>query len=484
MGLRDKAANGAVWTSVGLIGGGVLYFILTMILARVLTPADFGLVQLLSVFTIITESIIESGFGQAVIKDNKATDVDLSSAFFFNLLLAFFFYLILFWGASFIADFYEEPKLVSLSRFVFLTIIFYACSIIQDANYDRTLNFRPQAIATVTSIIISGGVALYLAFDGQGVWALATYLVLYAFLRMSLLWLFSSWKPTFSVSTVSIKRYFKFGINLLIQGLIDKIVSNLESLFIGKIYTKSDLGYVSQGQKADSYIAQKSTGVIKKVSYPILAHLDSNSGDIKTGYRRVLKITMYFIVPLMFFTIASADNLLCSLFGSQWLPSTPYMRLASLSGLSVSFYSIFINVFYVKDKTRQFLYISIIRQVLRVLVLLLLVKKGIIVLLFGTTGVSLFSALMYSFFGGSLIHYSLKEVFIDLWKTILPAVFASFCVYLFPFYIGISNRIILCVLQLILMVLIYVPLTRLIKNPASIEATSIITSMVRKTKKL
>jgi O-antigen/teichoic acid export membrane protein len=474
MSLRDKAANGTVWTSIGIIGGGVLYFILTMILARILTPADFGLVQLLSVFTIITESIIDSGFGQAVIKDKNATRIDLSSVFFFNVIIAIALYTILFFAAPLIASFYQEPKLVPLSRFVFLTIIFYSCSIIQDANFDRTLNFRPQAIATVLSIVISGGVALYLAFHGEGVWSLATYLVLYAFLRMLLLWLFSSWKPVFKISIDSIKRYFRFGINLLVQGLIDKIVSNLESLFIGKIYTKTDLGYVSQGQKADSYIAQKATGVIKKVSYPILAHLNSDSGDIKTGYRRVLKITMYFLMPLMFFTIASADNLLCSLFGSQWLPSTPYMRLASVSGLSVSFYSIFINVFYVKDKTRQFLYISIIRQVLRVAVLLLLVRKGIVVLLCGTTAVSLFSALMYSFFGGRLIKYSLKEIIIDLWKTFAPALFASICIYTLPFYVGISNRFLLCMIQLILMVVVYVPSTRFLKNPAFFEAVSII----------
>lgn len=480
MGLRDKAANGAVWTSVGIIGGGVLYFILTMILARILTPADFGLVQLLSVFTIITEFIIDSGFGQAVIKDKNATNIDLSSVFFFNVVIALALYALLFFSAPYIARFYQEPKLIPLSRFVFLTIIFYSCSIIQDANFDRTLNFRPQAIATLLSIIISGGVALYLAFHGEGVWSLATYLVLYAFIRMVLLWLFSSWKPVFKVSMVSIKRYFKFGINLLIQGLIDKVVTNLESLFIGKVYTKADLGYVSQGQKADSYIAQKATGVIKKVSYPILAHLDSNSGDIKTGYRRVLKITMFFLVPLMFFTIASADNLLYSLFGSQWLPSTPYMRLASISGLSVSFYSIFINVFYVKDKTRQFLYISILRQILRVLVLLFLIRKGIVILLCGTTAVSLFSAWMYSFFGGRLINYSLKEILIDLWKTIIPAIIASFIIYSIPFFISISNRFLLCVIQLLFMVIIYIPFTYLLKNSAFYEAISIVKGFLRK----
>lgn len=480
MGLRDKAANGAAWTSVGIIGGGVLYFILTMVLARILTPADFGLVQLLSVFTIITESIIESGFGQAVIRDNKASKVDLSSVFYFNVFLAVIFYAILFIASPYIAEFYKAPILTPLSRFVFLSIIFYACSIIQDANFDRTLNFRPQAIATVISIIISGGIAIFLAYTGRGVWSLATYLVAYAFLRMLFLWALSTWKPLLKISLKSIKRYFKFGINLLIQGLIDKIVTNLESLFIGKIYTKSDLGYVSQGQKADSYIAQKATGVIKKVSYPILAHLDLKSGNIKNGYRRVLGITMFFLIPLMLFTIASADNLLYTLFGNQWLPSTPYMRLASISGLSVSFYSIFINIFYVKDKTRQFLYISIFRQVLRVLVLILLIKKGILVLLLGTTAVSLFSALLYSYFGGRLVEYSWKEIVFDLWKTFIPALIASLCVYLLPHYLCLSNRILLCTTQLILMVSLYIPLTYLLKNQTLYEAASILKSFVNK----
>ena len=207
MGLRDKAVSGVFWTGIGSLSSGFLNFVITIVLARLLSPSDFGLLELLAIFTVISECFIDSGFSQAVIRDNEASQLDLSSVFFFNLSISLFLYILLFFLSPCIASFYNEPCLTNLSRFVFLVIIFHSCSIIQNAIFTKNLQFRPLAITSITSVIISGTVTGILAYNGYGVWALATNIVLYAFLKMMFLWSLSKWRPIFMISRSSI-RYF------------------------------------------------------------------------------------------------------------------------------------------------------------------------------------------------------------------------------------------------------------------------------------
>ncbi len=479
MSLRDSAVKGVLWTGIGRVGAGLLNFILTMILARVLSPSDYGLLELLAIFTILSECFIDSGFSQAVIKDQNASQTDLSSVFFFNLTIALILYSGLFFAAPLIAIFYHEPILIKLSRFVFLVIIFHSCSIIQIANFSRNLQFRPQAIVSITAIIIAGTTAGIMAFEGFGVWALATNMVLFAFLKMVFFWLFSSWRPSFIVSFQSIKKYFKFGVNLLVQGLVDKFVTNLESLLIGRAYTKTDLGYFSQARKLDSYIIQTSTSVIQKVTYPILAKINSISSGLKDGYRRILQITMYAMIPLSLFMVICSEDLLYCLFGPKWISSSQYLRLWSIVGLLVSFYSIFINVFLVVNKTKELLYISIIRQVLRLVTIIVLIRLSILILIYGILCVTIVSAFLYTYIGGKYIHYSLWEIAKDLFPIVLSSFIASFFVYItYEIFENYSPYLIIPI-QLLTMVIIYTISCAFMKCKAQKEVYAIIESFVK-----
>lgn len=477
MSLRDSAVKGVLWTGIGTVGAGLLNFILTMILARILTPSDYGLLELLAIFTILSECFIDSGFSQAVIKDQKASQTDLSSVFFFNLSIALVLYTILFFCAPLIAKFYHEPSLVWLSRYVFLVIIFYSCSIIQNAIFSRNLQFRPQAIASIMAIIIAGTTAGIMAFKGCGVWALATNMVLFAFLKMVFFWSLSSWKPSFSISFASIKKYFKFGVNLLIQGLVDKFVTNLESLMIGRVYTKTDLGYFSQARKLDSYITQTSTSVIQRVTYPILAKLEDNAAQLKNGYKRVLGITMFAMIPMLFFTFASANNMLFVLFGPQWSASVPFLRLWSICGLLVSFHSIFINIFLVTNNTKKLLALSLIKQGIRLIAIFVLIKISVMSLMRGIVGVSVISAIMYCYFGGKLIQYRMVEVFKDLSPTVLAAGIGAVLVFLVDEMSLFANHYLTFGLQIIIMFLVYWLGSFLMRNKAYIELKEILISL-------
>lgn len=425
MGLKQQAVKGVTWTSIGTIGYGCLNLLVTIILARLLTPHDFGVIELLVVFSGISDIIVDSGFSQAVIRDNEATDEDLSSVFFFNLLIGCFIYVILFIASPLIASFYETPEMTVLSRFVFLTIIFNSFSVIQNSKFSRSLNFKPFAVASMIAVFVSGCTAITMALFKMGLWALATNLVLFSFTRMLILWIMSSWRPKICFRMNSIRRYFSFGFNLLLQGLLDKVVTNLESLLIGKYYVKQQLGFFSQGRKLDSYVIQTSNNVVQKVSYPLLAKIQGDEARLKSGYRMVMGVTMCCITPVIAIMVCGAEDIMSGIFGQQWLQASPYLRLWSLCGWMVTLYSVFNNIFLVRGKSKLLLRCSVFRQVLRVVAIILLVRVSIISMMYGIVVVTFIGGFNYVYWGGKQIHYPLWEVIKDLLGILLCSLIAS-----------------------------------------------------------
>lgn len=425
MGLKQQAVKGFAWTSIGTMGYGGLNLLVTIILARILTPHDFGVIELLIVFSSISEVIVDSGFSQAVIRDNRATNYDLSSVFFFNFFVACLIYTLLYLISPLIASFYEIPEIIVLSRVVFLTIIFNSCSIIQDVIFTRSMNFKPYAIASIIGIVISGAISIVLALYGWRVWALATNMVLFSFIRMLILWYISTWRPILCLQISSIKRYFIFGSNLLLQGFIDRIVTNLESLLIGKFYVKQQLGFFSQGRKLDSYVIQTSNNIVRKVSYPLLAKIQDDQKRLKAGYRTIMGVTMCCISPIISIMICGAEDIMSGIFGTKWIPAAFYLKLWAINGWIITLYSVFNNIFLVKENSRLLLKCSLFRQILRIFSIVLLVKVSIMYMMYGIVAVTFIGGLNYVYWGGRQIDYSLAEIFKDLLGIIIGIGIAS-----------------------------------------------------------
>lgn len=480
MSLRKTAFNGITWNSIGTFGAGIVSLVITMILARILSPSDFGLLELLVIFQVISETFVDSGFSQAVIRDDKATNKDLTSVFYINLILAFAIYALLYFAAPLISGFYEEPVLINLSRVVFLTIIFNAFSVIQNANFNREINFKTPARASLISVLIAGTIAVILAYNGFGFWALVANIVLYSFLKMFFLWTLSNWRPKGWISFQSIRKYFSFGSNLLAQGLLDKTVTNIESLLIGKIYTKSDLGFFSQARRLNSLITQQLTSVIQRVTYPVLAKISNEKQRLKEGYRKITGITMLFMIPLSFGVIVTADNLISVLLGSKWLPSVPYLQLWTVMGLFVSLHSNFTNIFLVLGKSRQLLFLSIIKQACKLLVILMFVRLSIMSLIWGIVIVSVITSVMYVYYGGKYINYSINELGRDLWQILMAAVTSATAIYLFGLYSPFSNVFLIFGFQAMIMILIYYTILKILKNKYLNEFVSIIKTIKNK----
>lgn len=484
MNIKQRTIGGFIWASIGNVGFGLINLLVTFILARLLLPSDFGLIELIVVITSISTVFVDSGFSQALIRDKQASLLDISSVFYINITIALLCYLLLFWALPGIAVFFNEPRLTGLGRFCFLSVIFDALSIAQNANFTRKMLFKPIAISNLAGITVAGIIGIVLASLGFGVWALACTITLSSLFRTITLWVISDWCPVWGISWRSIKKYFSFGGFLLLHTLFDKIVLNLEAFVIGKLYTKQQLGYFSQSGKINAYFCHALTNVIVKVTYPALVRLDDSDARLKEGYRKIIGLTTFVVTPLMMFLIFFPDSFIYTFLGKQWLDAAPLLMLWSVFGLFFPVQSICNNIFYVKGLSKQLLYLSVIRQVLKIIVVLSLARISIFAILLGTTAVAIFATWLYVYFSGRLIGYSLREVWQDVYKNLVTSVAgAAFTLLLmnslfqpgytyweFGFYI-------------LSMGIIYLGLNQVIRNPNYIEVKEILYSFIRKNRK-
>lgn len=429
MSLKSKAISGFLWSSAGTLGNGIVSFIVTVILARILTPNDFALIALLTVFVSLSNVVVDSGFSQAIIRDDNPDDVDLSSVFFFNLFLSIILYLFLFLLSPYIAHFYDSAELIVLARVVFLVVIFNAFVIIQNATLKRNLCFSTVEKSSVLGSFFAGVIAVILALSGVGVWALVANMVLMPFFRGIILWYFSSWKPKLLFSLQSIKRYFGFGSFLMLQGLLDVFMTNLNTLLIGKVYSKNELGYYSQGGKFDSYIVTPLTSVLDKVVYPIFAKIKNDQSKMKEGYSQMLQLLLFVTLPVMLFFSFYAENTIVFFFGEKWSQSGVYLQLLSILGLFQIIHKVFVNVILIKGKTNVMFFFAIMKQSLRLLALLLTVRISVYAMALGFVLSGIIGSVLYIGLGLHFLNYNFFSLLKDNWKTLAATFFSISLVF-------------------------------------------------------
>lgn len=482
MGLKQKTVTGFIWTSAGMLGNGFVSFLVTMILARILMPYDFALVALLSIFLAISNVIVDSGFSQAIIRDDNPSETDLSSVFYFNIVLSFTIYLFLYIAAPYISNYFEAPELKLLSRVVFLVIIFNSFSIIQNATLNRNLNFAAVNKSSVIGSFLAGGISIIMAFTGFGIWALVANMVLLPFFRSIILWNHSKWRPIKSFSIKSVKKYFAFGGFLMVQGIIDAISTNLVSLLIGKTYTKNDLGYFSQGRKLDGYIVTPFNSIIQKVTYPILSKIKNDSERLKEGYRKIVGVVMFVFIPVMVFTIGTSENMIVTLFGTKWAEAGVYLKIAAIGAILFPLQYVCTNILMIKGKTNIMLRFSFIKHGIRIILLFAFLKSGVLALAIVFSLSTLIGSVLLIFPGMKYIKYNIIELFLDLFKSISATLVGLIPVLLLDMSLSGQNTIFIFALQAVSMGVVYLIMSKLIKNEYLNESITMIKPLILKIK--
>lgn len=333
--LKQKTVSGMIWVGIQRFGTVIISFLSNIVLARLLTPADFGYIGMLMVFIAVSTSFVDGGFGSALIQKTNPTQQDYSTVFYWNIFLGVILYVILFNVAPWIADFYHMEILTKILRLEGVILIINAFTIVQFNKLRKTMQFKKITIINVTAALVSVIAAIGYAYRGGGVWALVWQQIILGVVNVLMLFIMVPWKPSLSFSLNSFKSLFKFGSFILLSSLINTIANNISGLIVGRFFSAARMGYLSQAQKLENVASTSIAATVEQVSYPLLV-------EVKEDYKRMAQVLrlfnlmlLSFVMPIMLIILLAAQPIVLFLFGEKWLPSAEILQILSIAGIFI-----------------------------------------------------------------------------------------------------------------------------------------------------
>lgn len=477
--LKKETINGVLWSAIEQFSTLGVQMICTLVIARFLTPSDFGIVGMLSIFTAISLCLINSGFKTALIRKNDATDIDYSTILYFNIIIGFAIYIILYFCSPLISKFYNEPLLDTISKFTFLVLPISAFGLIQSTILTKNLKFKILFYCSFIAALISGVIGVVLAILYKDVWAIVIQNLSFYTIQTILLWTLTSWRPLCKFSISSIKRMYGFSISMMFSTLIATIFNNLYVLIIGKLYTPTDLGNYSQAHKLQTIPSNSITEVIQRVSYPVLARFQDNDEMLCNAYKRIIRITFYIVSIIMFILMGTSSQLFDILFNDEWNMAGNFFSILCLNGVFYPLHSINLNILSVKGKGKEFLTLEIVRRAILLSILFISCFFDIQTFVWGQVVYSIIVLFINLFVCGKYIRYKMTEQLKDLMPTFIIGLSVMlFIKYIIPM-ISIDNTL-LFFLQISVGLLIFLIISILFKLYEFYEIVDIIKPYIHK----
>lgn len=418
--LKKKTMNGMMWNSVQRFGSMGISFISNIVLARLLSPDDYGCIGMLMIFIALAESFIDGGFGSALIQKKEPSQEDYSTVFFWNLFLSISLYCLLFFTAPAIARFYNLPLLSDVLRIQGIGVIISALTIVQSNQLRKQMNFRKLAIINLLSTVISVLVAIFMAYKGFGVWSLVAQQLTMWSVTMILLWITSKWKLTFVFSLQSFKELFSFGSFILFSNLLNTFCNNIQGILIGKFFSPATMGMYSQARKLEMIASTSISSVIDSVSYPVLASVQNNKEMMINTIRKFTLFLAYVCFPLMGVLAVVATPLVQLLYSEKWLPCVPYFQIFCVAGVAVCLQGINYYGVAAIGKSDALFKWTIVKRVMGLMVMLVGMKFwGLYGLLVGAVISSWIIYIVNAFLTSKYVGYKVWKQAIDLIPIIL-----------------------------------------------------------------
>ena len=364
--LRHKTIHGVGWSFIDNISNSGITFLVGLVLARLLTPEEYGIMAMIAIFIAISNSIIDSGFSNALIRKTRIERVDYNTVFYFNLTVSILIYVLLHLAAPAISVFFKEPVLLAVIRVIGWVLIINALAIIPRTQFVRNVDFKTQTKVSLISSISSGVIGIGMALGGMGVWSLVGQQLSRQFLNTLFLWVYSKWHPVWEFSMKSFKELFGFGSKLLLSGLLDTIYKNIYYIVIGRFYTSAQLGQYTRAEQFNMIFSSNLTSVVQRVSYPVLSSIQEEPERLREAYRKVIKITMLITFACMLGLAAVAKPLILILIGEKWLPAVYFLQIICFSGMLYPLHAINLNILQVKGRSDLFLKLEIIKKIIAV----------------------------------------------------------------------------------------------------------------------
>lgn len=431
--LKNKTIKGTLWSATDAFLGQGVTFIVGLILARLLSPEEYGLIGIVTIFTTVMLGVVDCGFSNALIRKLKVTNEDYNTLFYFNFVVSLVMYSLLHLSAPLIALFFERPLLVELIRVMGLLLVFQAISIVQYTILSRNVDFKTKAKASAISAVLSGVIGVSMAFMGYGVWSLVAQQLSRQLIVSVCLWYFNRWWPKLLFSVGSLKYMWGFGWKLLISGLLDRVWGQLYQTVVGKCYSPSTLGQYSRSKEYAGIFSNNLTSIVQRVSYPVLAQIQDDKTRMVSGYRKIIKITMFITAIVMISMGAVADPLVYCLIGPQWHQAATFLPLICLSMSLYPLHSINLNMLQVQGRTDIFLYLEIIKKILAIGPICIGIFVDIYLMLICSLVLGMICFFLNSYYTGRSLGYSSWMQLKDVAPSYGVAFSIAIAVYFFKF---------------------------------------------------
>ena len=470
--LKKKTVKGVAWTSLNQVVSLGFGFVIGVILARLLSPSDYGLLAMIGVFNAIAFAFLDSGFGSALIRKPNLTEDDNTTAFLFNIVVGLLLFGVIWMIAPWVAVFYDKPILTSLLRAEGSLLILSSFKMVQNAQLSRALNFKATMIINISAQIISGLVAVFAAYKGLGVWALVFQHIMSSIISLILLWIISPWRPRGKWNKKSLSYLWGYGSKLLASGLLNTVYNNIYPIVIGKLYSAADLGQYTRATGYASLPSGTLTGVIQQVTFPVLSKIQDDNARLADSYRRMLRFTVFLVFPIMIGMVVLAHPLVISLVTDKWAQCVPYLQVICFASMWYPVHAINLNLLQVKGRSDLFLRLEIIKKAIITIAIFICIPFGIMGICIGSVCTSIICLAINTYYTGKLIHVGFIRQMLDMTPTLLASFTMGTIIYfaVTPF----DNNLIKLVIGIPIGVIIYLTIAKVFRMPELQEAIDII----------
>ena len=476
--LKDKTVKGTFWSATDAFLGQGVTFIVGLVLARLLSPEEYGLIGICLIFVTILNGIVDSGFSNALIRKKEVSNDDYNTMFLTNMVISIVVYFILYFTAPFISHFFSRPELVNLLRVMGVIVILQALSITQVTILTKRIDFKTKTKASLFSSITSGVLGICMAYLGCGVWSLVGQQLSNKLLYTLILWLLNKWIPTLKINLYSFKYMWGFGWKLMISGLLNNIWNQMYQIVVGKFYSPATLGQYTQAQSYAELLSANITTIVQRVSFPVLAEMQDEKSRMVAAYRKIIKTTMFVTVVSLFFLGAISEPLIYTLIGEKWHETAVFLPYICVAMSLFPLHAINLNMLQVQGRSDLFLLLEVVKKIIMVIPILLGIFINIYMMLIGSILIGVVCFFLNSYFTGKDLGYSSFSQIRDIAPSYMIALIVSLSVYFLKFF-NLDCWIIL-VMQLAVGCLVVIVSCELLKLEGYIEMKEILRKYILK----
>lgn len=458
---KGKVINSLFWKLMERGGVQGIQFIVQIVLARILSPNDYGIISLLTIFIALANVFIQSGFNTALIQKKNVKEEDFSSVLYISLVVSTILYIILFFASPFIANFYKIAELKQVLRVLAIILFFGAFNSIQNAIIARTMQFKKLFIGSVFSILISGIVGITLAYSGFGVWALVAQQIVNQVSITFILWFTLKWRPKLIFSINRVGNLFSYGWKLLVSSLIDTIYMNLRGLIVGKVYASNMLAFYNRGEQFPQLIVNNINGSIQSVMLPTLSAEQENKKRVKELVRRSIVTSSFLIFPMMIGLAVVGEPLIKILLTDKWLPAVPFMQIFCLSYALWPIHTSNLQAINALGRSDIYLKLEIIKKIIGIIILIISMFYGIYAIALGGLLSGIISSFINAYPNLKLLNYGYKEQIKDILPSLLLSIIMGGVAYSI-LYLNMSSYLTL-ISQVLVGAMVYIGLAILFK---------------------